>query len=979
MGLKGILLFVLISVSGWLFAQKPEPVLRRFSTLEGLPSSQIYQVIEDSQGYLWFATDHGVARYNGYEFKVFSSAEGLSDNTVFKLFMDSKKRVWMQTFTGQLFFVENEEVKPYKYNGIAKEIVGNAIPLGFYVDSLENVFFSCNYNGEYKIDVNGKLHLELKFVKAFPYNQVFLDEISNGNWMTSGNKLFVPTLPTYLFIRHHGTEYDSVFVDQKYSGQLFVTQLKDGRLMVSLSKYLFELKNNKLIFIEELPAPITYLYEGKNQLWVATYLGLVKLSTKSWKRLDYYLEKEFISSVVYDFEGGLWITSVNSGVFYFNDAGMHEFVLNQDSLQEALCLATGKKGVYAGFWNGVVARFTKSGYSYNTLMKNEKYVSAMFEDVSNDRLLISMQPPGYWKNGKFVKFKSDGTASLKGDFIRLSNGEMLNASINGLYKVHGDSLFLWVSLKMRANCILETKDHQFLLGSNTGVFVLDSLGNMKDLFHPAFKGLRVDDMARDNNQYYFGTRGNGLAVASGDSIYFIDESKGLCSNIIHRIALAGNVIWCASYNGASKVTITSFHPFRFSVSSIGYNEGFSDNEINDIAVLNDTVWVATKKSVLFFDGRLSFLNVTPPLFHFTNFKINNVDVGLTALSELNYMSNNISIGFEALSYKSYGNIQYRYSLLNETDTFESVTSNRHVEFLSLKPGKYIFSVLVKNSSGTWTKVAQQLQFVILAPLWQQGWFRWLAALTIVLVSVYIMRLRIARIREQERLRTDFNKQLVMLEIKALRAQMNPHFIFNVINSIQDYILRNDARSAQRYLTKFAKLVRSILDNSVEGEVMLEGELDANKLYVELEQQRFDDKFEFELNISPDVDANSLLIPSMIVQPFLENSIKHGIRYLPGNGKLSLTVKRDDHTVFIFIEDNGIGRAAAAELNKVNASEHISYGSLITSRRVEAYNKAHNTSIQLTILDLFDEHGKASGTRVELLIPVKYRVKGKKEY
>ena len=977
MSLRGILWIAAMFMAMPLSAQKPQPVMRQFTTLNGLPSSQIYQVIEDNKGYLWFASDHGVARYNGYEFKIFSSADGLSDNTVFKLFIDRKERMWMQTFSGQLFYIENEVVKPYAYNALAKKIVGNSIPLGFFVDSLENVYFSCNYNGEYFIDKQGKEHLILKFNISLPYNQIFIDELAESRLMTSGNKLSISARPSYLYVRKFNGQYDSLFVDANYSGQLFAKYLRDGRLIISLSKYLFELKNGQLHLLNQLLEPITYLYEGINdELWVSSYKGLFKVSTTNWKILNSYLEKEFVSSTVLDFESGLWVTTVNSGVFYFNDSGVNEFKLNPDSMQEALCLAKGKNVVYAGFWNGIVAEFATSGYKTTKLMNNGKYVSAMFFDESANRLLISMEPPGYLLAGKYHPFASDGTNSLKGDFIRLRNGDMLNASVNGLYKLKEDSIFLWASLKQRANCVIERPDGKFILGTNSGVYLLNEQGKLLNLFHPVFNDTRVDDIGKWNDNYFFATRGKGLIFIVGDSAYKVDESNGLCNNILHRIIQDGNSIWCASYNGASKVSIESFSPFHFSVSSIGYNEGLSDNEINDIDVLNDTVWVATKKSILFFNGKSSFANTTPPIFHFTNFKVNNVDVSLDEIGSLDHGSNNISIGFEALSYKSYGNIKYRYWLVNEADTFESVTSSRHVEFLSLKPGNYIFSVLVKNSSGTWTVAKESLKFTILTPFWQQWWFRFSVLLAIILLAVYFMRLRIARVREQERLRTDFNKQLVMLEMKALRAQMNPHFIFNVINSIQDYILKNDARSAQRYLTKFAKLVRSILDNSVEGEVMLEGELEANKLYVELEQQRFDDKFEFELNISSDVDANSLLIPSMIFQPFLENAIKHGIRYLSGNGKLSLTVKRDDHTVYIYIEDNGIGREAAAELNKINASEHISHGSLITTRRVEAYNKAHNTSIQLTILDLFDEQGKASGTRVELLIPVKYRIKGK---
>ncbi|MBK7966665.1 MAG: hypothetical protein IPK10_16255 [Bacteroidetes bacterium] len=445
MGLRRLLVMAFMSMSLSLAAQLPQPVLRQFTTLDGLPSSQIYQVIEDQKGYLWFATDHGVARYNGYEFKVFSSAEGLSDNTVFKMFIDSKERMWMQTFSGQLFFIENDLVKPFAFNALAKKIVGNSIPLGFFVDSLENVYFSCNYNGEYVIDKTGKVHLQLKFIKSHPFNQIFVDEIVKGRLLTSGNKLFIPSLPTYLYVRKFNEAYDSLFVDVNYSGQLFAKYLRDGRMIISLSKYLFEYKNGQLHLLNQLLAPITYLYEGKNdELWVSSYNGFFKVSTKNWKILNGYLEKEFISSTVLDFESGLWVTTVNSGVFYFNDAGVNEFKLNPDSMQEALCLTKGRNIIYAGFWNGIVAEFNSSGFNSTSLMKNKKYVNAMFFDEPANRLLISMEPPGYLSNGRYYPFASDGTKSLKGDFIRLQNGDMLNASINGLYKVIDDSLFFMV-------------------------------------------------------------------------------------------------------------------------------------------------------------------------------------------------------------------------------------------------------------------------------------------------------------------------------------------------------------------------------------------------------------------------------------------------------------------------------------------------------------------------------------------------------
>ena len=202
--------------------------------------------------------------------------------------------------------------------------------------------------------------------------------------------------------------------------------------------------------------------------------------------------------------------------------------------------------------------------------------------------------------------------------------------------------------------------------------------------------------------------------------------------------------------------------------------------------------------------------------------------------------------------------------------------------------------------------------------------------------------------------------------------MNPHFVFNVMNSIQDYILKNDAKSAQKYLTKFARLVRLILDNSVKGEVVLQDELKAASLYVELEQQRFDDNFAFEMNVDEQIEVEELIIPSMIMQPYLENAIKHGLSHLEKNGKLTLTLTAKEDAVLISITDNGVGRTAAAEWNKKNVREHISHGSVITANRIAAYNIAHNTHIQTTITDIVDMAGAIAGTRVEVVIPVKYK-------
>jgi len=224
------------------------------------------------------------------------------------------------------------------------------------------------------------------------------------------------------------------------------------------------------------------------------------------------------------------------------------------------------------------------------------------------------------------------------------------------------------------------------------------------------------------------------------------------------------------------------------------------------------------------------------------------------------------------------------------------------------------------------------------------------------------------VRKEEEWKAELDRQLLVLESKALRAQMNPHFIFNVMNSIQDYILKNDSKSAQRYLTKFARLVRMILDNSLESEVLLVDELKANSLYVELEQQRFNDKFDFRYEVDPELETRSIRIPPMLIQPFLENAIKHGIGHLQRKGILLLKASLEHSDVVIVIEDNGVGRKAAEEWSSQNVKDHHSYGSLITGKRVEALNAMLHLNISLVVEDLIDVNDMAIGTRVVLRFP-----------
>ncbi|MEI7980300.1 MAG: histidine kinase [Bacteroidota bacterium] len=241
---------------------------------------------------------------------------------------------------------------------------------------------------------------------------------------------------------------------------------------------------------------------------------------------------------------------------------------------------------------------------------------------------------------------------------------------------------------------------------------------------------------------------------------------------------------------------------------------------------------------------------------------------------------------------------------------------------------------------------------------------------LLLIGLAILsRLRYKRKRDEEQLISDFKKQLAQAETKALRAQMNPHFIFNSLNSINSFVMDQKHEIASDYLIKFSKLIRLILDNSRSETISIEKELETLKLYVLLEAARFDNKFKCVYHIAKDVETSSIMIPPMLLQPFVENAIWHGLMQKEGEGTITIEIKKDNEEFLnISITDDGIGREKAAELKSKSAT-HKSHGLQVTFQRIELMNKLNSSGAQVNIFDVKDEQGLATGTRVELIIPV----------
>ncbi|PUZ22154.1 Two component regulator propeller [Chitinophaga costaii] len=330
--------------------------------------------------------------------------------------------------------------------------------------------------------------------------------------------------------------------------------------------------------------------------------------------------------------------------------------------------------------------------------------------------------------------------------------------------------------------------------------------------------------------------------------------------------------------------------------------------------------------------------------------------------------NSINISFRSIHYNR-ARLRYAYKLEGLDENWSENNQVPTARYTNLSPGMYTFKVKASNTAGTYSDHVTMLKIYIHPAFWQTWWFRALCGMAVVGVIFSFMRYRIHRVQKQAKRRAEFQQQISQSEMKALRAQMNPHFIFNALNSIQLFMMKNQMEQALAYLGRFARLIRDVLDHSQLNTLPLSKELKMLENYMELEKLRFADQFQYSISISPALDPDFIEIPSMILQPFVENAIWHGLLHKKEMGILRINFEKKDKHLLCIIQDNGIGRERSAAIKQQGGETHHSRGLQITRDRLSLYNSRFNVEASFEILDLKSPTGDNLGTQVNIWIPM----------
>ncbi|HVE61042.1 MAG TPA: histidine kinase, partial [Chitinophagaceae bacterium] len=336
--------------------------------------------------------------------------------------------------------------------------------------------------------------------------------------------------------------------------------------------------------------------------------------------------------------------------------------------------------------------------------------------------------------------------------------------------------------------------------------------------------------------------------------------------------------------------------------------------------------------------------------------------------KLPYYRNTINLSFSAPEFIFPERIEYAYQLTGvDNDWKYSNYFSRKVNYSNLQPGNYIFRIKAQQGGGDWNVPSKDYTIIITPPYWQTWWFRAIGLLVSIGIIYFMLRLRLQYVRKQERGKVKHEKELLELEAKALRSQMNPHFIFNCMNSIKSLIQQKDEDKAVRYLTTFSKLLRTVLQNSDKREISLFDEIETCRLYTQLESMRFGKKINYVFNIDESIDLKSVKVPALIIQPYIENAIWHGIMPKEEGGELSVTIQKNNDAICCIIDDDGVGREMSQQ-NKSRGEEptpHQSKGVHLTQSRLNLDNTLNERNALVETHDKKDVNGKATGTRVIL--------------
>jgi len=950
-----------------------EPIIRNYTTLNDLSSNECYRVVQDHKGYLWIASNEGLDCFNGQTFLHYTQKDGLPDNVIINLVLDEEGCLWMSGMNSQIaYWKDGSFYYPEELNKFLKANIGRGLitSIGRDGDKLQ-----LGFDEQYSKSITYSISKRTIIEKPAPPRSLTIYSSKYGstyNYCFTSNSTF----PFELIIRYgQNNEFRTPVPFILPRGNAI--SLGNDSVLVSAGEYIYLLHNGKLDYFYKAKSVILWLYlDSRKNIWAVVYNNGVllinsgKLKEKEIKHL--YTDCSF-SSVVEDREHSIWLSSLNQGIYQIPNPSIAIYTNKRTTLNLTTVVEYDNKILASGSDNNIYT-VSDSGLIPFLSFANSALTKVNDMQVIHNALFVCANPSFIIRKDKGKKYSSSPLIYKKQNIflsyiIRNVTDSMLfyfgNRKWFAAYNFKTGDVGKPTKIPSNIYSIYSDAPNQIYIGSAAGLYKLvnDSVTFLSK--NVSLLNTRINHINKKQGVYIFSTQEKGLVFWNEKKYWSINEKDGLPSNTCFKTIVdkQGN-LWALSQKGLTKITGDYFKGYR--LNTLTQKQDILSEEIDDFTIIHDTILATTPTGLVAIPTDSLLEPKIPPVF-ISKISIDDSVYKKEPILHLSYAHNYIKISIDVLSYKMNSDFICQYRLVGLDSNWKNIQQTP-LEFSRLSPGEYKLEVRVKGRTNDTTVNEDSVTLQVTSPWFKSWWFYTLSiALLIGLIYILIfIRFKLIAKRAKEKHRLEI--QITESEMRTLRAQANPHFIFNALNSIRFFILKNEMNQAGFYLQRFASLMRGVLENSKKELVSLQSDIDHLQTYIELERIRMRNVFSYTIDYSEELKASKILVPPMLLQPIVENSIWHGLATLKDRpGKIEICVSKRELGVLITILDNGIGRKKSAEIKAGKMQLKKSFGISIVKDRIHLFNQQHKMKITMEIIDLVDNVNQPIGTKVEITL------------
>jgi len=941
-----------------LYAQ--HPYYYAVNDYKGLPSNEVFYMLQDTKGFVWLGTNAGLFRFDGTEFIAFKN-QSQNSKAISHLLFDRQGKLWCQNFSGQLFYVDGDSLKTAFDFSKSK----SNFPMFVFDDS--NSIFITSDNGILSFTGQQQQTLSLNRTETLSVKDEFADLLWHDDRLFYAEKKSVGYFKNghlhKITASNHPRQFQDVFLSSSlHKVDRRVLLLARGEKQSSL----WEIRNDSLMWHRDLPhqlGRVFSLHDDKHgRIWIGSSNGALCL--------DYALQEQYsgrlffpgksISDVILDAEGNYWFSTLQDGIFIVPNTEVWIHTDENSPLADARIrqlTKDDKSNLFVGYQNGKLSKYNLKDKSIATISfpNSAVEIQSLFYDAELDEVLVAQGKTWTVNAASLHPTFINGISNVKA-ITKISDGEFLFGTVLLAVQLKLKPVLKFserLRYKRTRAVFYEQAEKRAWICYVDGVWTRQNGvgGELRFNGNP----IQATDITQTaNGLVWLSTVSNGvLGFREGKFERQINSDAGIVNGFVRKVTANGNTLWIVAEHSLIALDVVSGKQKTYNRF-----DGLPSLEIADIEFVGDKILLATPKGLVEIPEDFSSFNAVPPSIYISSFAIKEKDTTLLNAYTLPYEQNNIRINFRGIAFRSQGQFTYRYRMLGlDSAWVQTNSSSNFARYPSLPAGNYTFEVKALNEDGVQSVAAATLKIKILRPFWQRWWFYLLVMFVAIALVTAFFLWRIRSLRKK----ADLEKRAIHSQLTALKSQMNPHFMFNALNSIQDLVLQQDTTNAQLYLCKFSDLTRSVLDASGAEFIPLRNEVEMLTLYLDLEQLRFGDNLQYALNVDAQLDLDIVKIPSLIVQPFVENALKHGLMHQHGKKQLTVAFYPSGNALVCEVDDNGIGRKASEEINKRNKKHH-SFATEAIAARFDLLNDLFKLKIDLKIID------KQQGTRVMIIIP-----------